>query len=595
MKAYFDDGAIVTHSKLFEKLMYDVSNDCMYARFDGCGAISNYTVINEPVYYNDTHMYLKFHIDGENISPLINKEVRMWGRKQEVSFETGKVIVRISTFIGLKENGVFQKIEIEPKKTVDVKIALFMRGALSSELQNIDTHTVKSLSKNNHRFMLAANAEITCCDSNESLQFDLGTIKDKTVFKCVYAFENTMVQQYLHEFDHHYDNITKEIQDIAVPSSANTEMLKALYYSAYFCALQNYKECGEFKGFMAGCNYISPARTYYRDSYYTMLPMYYGNIEKVRAELVTLSRGVREDGSCPSAVKYDFSEFWGRHYDSPSLYCMALYDYVNNTGDWSILSEKVGNRTILETAKASIRYLQSLCDETGLINKEGKSNRLDWEDEVNRYGYVTYDEILFARALYCMSKLVGGEEGQILYDNFVRVKDAINKHLWSDELGYYVNFKNDDYTETNLSIDIVFAVIFNIADENKSLLLLKKFEEILETRNNNEVEDFGVMCVYPLYSGLQAGCNKSARPFDYHNGAEWPYLSALYAYARKMHGMDYTYALSRWFTTMVEKGCFTPVEFHSPYCPAGSTLQAWSGLAAFVMADSDCNFFKNKI
>lgn len=81
----------------------------------------------------------------------------------------------------------------------------------------------------------------------------------------------------------------------------------------------------------------------------------------------------------------------------------------------------------------------------------------------------------------------------------------------------------------------------------------------------------------------------------YHNGADWPYWSAMYAYALKMYGREYSYQLTRWFEYNIEKGNYTPVEFYSPYCKTGSSLQGWSSTSAFVYWDNDCTFFENKI
>ena len=124
-----------------------------------------------------------------------------------------------------------------------------------------------------------------------------------------------------------------EVDDVIIPASAQTEEEKALYLSALFCAIENYKECGELKGFVAGCNYLNPLRTYYRDSYWTVLPAYSYNISLVKQQVYTLARGIAEDGTCPSAVKTDLSAFWGAHYDSPSFFVMMVYDYVNHSGD----------------------------------------------------------------------------------------------------------------------------------------------------------------------------------------------------------------------------------------------------------------------
>ena len=81
---------------------------------------------------------------------------------------------------------------------------------------------------------------------------------------------------------------------------------------------------------------------------------------------------------------------------------------------------------------------------------------------MNRYGYVAYDEILYARALYCFSKILKLQkhvDETVYYNRFEKVKESINKYLWMDDKGYYLNYTNDDFTEDNLSIDTVIAVI----------------------------------------------------------------------------------------------------------------------------------------
>jgi len=94
---------------------------------------------------------------------------------------------------------------------------------------------------------------------------------------------------------------------------------------------------------------------------------------------------------------------------------------------------------------------------------------------------------------------------------------------------------------------------------------------------------------------IYASFGRSAKPFEYHNGSCWPYWAGMYAYALKMYGMDYEYALTRWFTFNIEKNNFTPIEYYSPYCADGALLQAWSSTAAFVYYDVNCDFFNDKI
>ena len=175
-----------------------------------------------------------------------------------------------------------------------------------------------------------------------------------------------------------------------------------------------------------------------------------------------------------------------------------------------------------------------------------------------------------------------------------KVKKAINKILWDTKLGYYVNYKDEKFTEDNLSIDTVICVLFGIADKEQSLSMLSKMEALLESKNNKEQKagDFGCLSVYPFYKDNKSVVIKSSLPYYYHNGGDWPYWSSAYAYAKLMYGMEYEYPLTRWFTYNLEQKNFTPVEFYSPTHPKGSLLQAWSSMGAFVLSYPKGDFFQ---
>ena len=106
---------------------------------------------------------------------------------------------------------------------------------------------------------------------------------------------------------------------------------------------------------------------------------------------------------------------------------------------------------------------------------------------------------------------------------------------------------------------------------------------MLESENNGTPDPYGAMCVYPFYSDLEATCRKSSQAYNYHNGGNWPYLTAMYAHAKRKFGMKYKYLLTGWFTYNLNNGNYTPIEYFSSYCEDGSLLQAWSGDTAFVL------------
>ena len=580
MNHTYKDGKIIIRDKYYNDAIYHVSNECISVIFDGKGAITGYALANEADMLRGS---VAIYCGDEHIDIYSDKTVEMIGRSQTVTvhFEGGEL--KITQFLDASLNGVFTSYELKSTKADDsVTLCLGVNQRL---LMNASVENNREI--NSDLFSFAASAGLSFVSLNDAIYI---TVRVGERVDTFLSMGSTKVDALtvLQDFDTYERKMREEISSVYIPENLSEEQM-ALYLSAYFCSLENYKRLGDYRGFMAGHHYLLPMRTYYRDSYYTVLPMYRSYPELVRSQILTLSMGISENGDCSSAVKSDYSEWWGNHYDSPSFLAMMLYDYVKHTGDSAILTESVKGETVLAKAEKAIEKLSTYADETGLIYKVGPYNQRDWADEVNRNGYVTYNEVLYARALYCLSELfsVSGDntKAEKYTEIFETVKNAINGLLWDDKLGYYVNYRENDHIEKNLSVDTCFAALFGIADDTRARRMLENMESILETRNNKEQKagDYGVMCVYPFYSGADSTRNKSAKPYYYHNGANWPYLSAMYAAAKRKYGMEYRYALESWFDYNVARGNYTPVEFFSPPHKDGSLLQAWSGTAAFVM------------
>lgn len=566
---------------MYEEAVYNVSNECFSAAFDGKGAICYYALADEKQYIKNGTIIVK--INGQRISPFVNKKVTMCGRMQAIVIDLLSAKLTITQFVDKKVNGIFTSFSLNGSNAeveVGITSSAFRSG---TPVYDEDRNTILS---QNYKF--AANIPYEFVGENSGVYFSLNNKNDFHYF--ITCGDKTIDPgYYIENFEKFHSDCLNEIYSIKIPNHLN-EKEKALYLNCYFCSLENYKEKGDFKAFMAGHDYLIPMRSYYRDSFFTILPMYNGKTELVRNQIMTLAKGIGEDGSCPSAVLSNFEAYWEDHYDSPSFFAIMLYDYIRVTEDLTILTELVGEKTVFDKAENAIIKLSEKSDETGLLYKEGKYNKLDWADEVNRYGYVTYDEILYARALFSIAQiyeLLGNQKKSSLYlKKFENVKEKINQVLWDDTLGWYVNFKNEDYIENNLSIDTVFAAIFGIASDEQACRMLSNMEKYLESRNHPELEDYGVLCVYPPYSHMKSAYFKSLEPYRYHNGANWPYLSAMYAYAKRKYNMEYHYALESWFDFNVKKGHYTPVEYFSPYYPKGSLLQAWSGNSAFVLDEA---------
>ena len=580
MQFSFLNGRIITDGYLYEDVPYDVSANNLSVCFDGKGGMSKYLSVKTGRNYSPRSV-LSVYKNGERVGAYTKKQTKMAGRTQEITIFGDGFQMEMKQFITKSDDAIFVEMLFTSQEQVDLTI-LYGKG-LVDEIP-----------------AFSCDGEWKDIRDNFFYQLQVSVCGQKRV-RLVLSYEGGQAycDGLLEAFDEKIGQAYSEIDDIPFPASVQTEEEKALYLSALFCCIENYKECGDLKGFVAGCNYLNPLRTYYRDSYWTVLSTYVYDISLVKQQIRTLARGIAKDGTCPSAVRQDFSAFWGGHYDSPSFFVMMTYDYVNHSGDVAFLQEKINGKSVLEQCLLVLDKQMERTDETGLLYKQGPFNKLDWADEVNRNGYVTYDEALFYRALYCMDKLCQacGMDGKKYRLAAEKVKDSINAILWDEEKGYYVNYKDGDFVEDNLSVDTVLVYLFGIANEERANKMLDAMERLLETKNNHlqQAGDYGVMCVYPFYKRISAAYFKSAQDYEYHNGGNWPYWSAIYAYAKSLAGRECRYALESWFSYNLEKGIFTPVEYFSPCRKSGSTLQAWSGAAAFTFDFMDKeNFFAPK-
>ena len=573
MRKTFRNGMIVAAGKSHEDAVYDVTSNDLHVRFDGKGGITNYTVVNRGGNYVE-RVFFSVFVNGEKLSAFCDKTVEMVGRTQKIVWKKGDCRISVFQFVPIAGNAVFY--EIKANKTGDYDVVL----DLSSAAKNY-----RFAAGAEHRFIPANDSILIHTDKSARfvLSFDTDDAYCKTMFS---------------RFAEEKKRVTDEIKGVVIPKTAKTEKDKALYVSSVLCALQNYKTIGEYRGFSPSCVCPDPVRSYYVDAYFATLSLYKQNrADLIRGQIVTLAYGIDETGNCPAAVTFRFESHWRNHYDSPCFFVMAVYDYINRTGDFSVLDEKTNGRTVYQSCLLAIDKLSTYEDETSLVKKPGNYNVRDWTDRVNRTGYVTYDELLYARALYCLSRIAGKRDkvrAARYRDMFTRTKNAIDKLLWDEEKGYYINYKKDGFVEDNLSADTVLAILFGISDEEKTERLLDNISALLETKNNalQPAGDFGVMSVYPFYRGFDRCYNRSSQEYEQQNGAAHPALSALVAYAELHNGRDHTYALTSSFDWNVKHGNYTPVDYYSPCAPCGAPLTVWDSVAALVYDWQDADFFK---
>ena len=563
---------IVVAGKNYEEAVYDVSSNDLHVCFDGKGGITTYTVVNQGGNYAK-RTFLSVFVGGEKVSAFCDKTVEMVGRTQRIVLKTGDCKITVLQFVPVVGNAVFYEIKANKVGEYDL---VFDLGEAVNE--------VPFASDVENRFVAPNKSIILHTNKSARLVLSYGTDD---------AYCKTMLSR----FAEHKKRVLDEIKSVLIPPTAKTEKEKALYVSGIFSALENYKEIGNYRGFSPGCTCPDPARSYYVDDYWAATAMYkQKRAELVRDQIITLAHGIDEDGDCPAAVTFGLSPHWRNHYDSPSFFVLTVYDYLNRTGDFSILDGKANGKTVYQCCLLAIDKLSEYEDETSLIRKPGKYNCRDWTDKVNRSGYVTYDELLYARALWCLSRIAERRDkvrARRYLEMFRKTKNAINTLLWDDEKGHYINYKYGGFVEDNLSADTVLAVLFGISDKKKTERLLDNISALLETKNNRiqQAGDFGVMSVFPFYRGLDRCFHRSGQEYEQQNGAAHPALSALIAYAELQNGRDYAYALTSSFDWIVKHGEYTLPDYYSPCGPSGAPLMVWNSVVALVYDWQDVDFF----
>lgn len=400
------------------------------------------------------------------------------------------------------------------------------------------------------------------------------------------------------------------LQRIAGVLEVADPALKSLFVHGLHAALASRKEQadGRFAGFAAGYNYAVPARTYFRDSYWTLqvlLPLW---PELALEQLRMLGTAIHPDGAAPSGLivastagqrtwqarreadpqlAQDHpqpSEWWADHFDSPLYYCLLACEVAAWLRDPGLL--EMGE--VRERLIAILDRYARLSDPHGLPVKPEHDR--DWADNVFRGGYVTYNLGLYYGALVQVAELLERSEAAraAAYRRCAAVvARAATRQLWLAERGHFAECRTlSGHLEDHLAIDTLTAVRYGLASERQARVMLSAMRQRLETRHNPQQPygDWGVMSVFPPYSQQLRRRGKSRFPYRYHNGSDWPYWDGVYAEALLLRqARGWRYPLTRWWTYGLAQGWPAPVEYYAPPWGVGSRLNAWSSMPAAAM------------
>jgi hypothetical protein len=364
-------------------------------------------------------------------------------------------------------------------------------------------------------------------------------------------------------------------------------LLRSMAVQAAHAALSSVRRdarCG-FAGLTAGAIYSAPARSYYRDAYWTAQTLWRLEPAAVAGEIDLLASGVRADGAAPSGLVFPGGDdFWSDHFDSPLLFVLMLSDYVRESGD-----AELARRHWRKVQSVLARYLALAQAGQGLPRKP--RNDRDWADNVYREGHVAYDVGLYVGAMDAIARM-GAEHdpsaAEAAARGAVAARATINTALWADH-GWYADYVTPDgFWEDHLTLDSLTLLRFDAVAPVDALAVLAAMRRRLESRRNADQPfgDWGVMCAFPPYRRPNDLRAKAADAFRYHNGGDWPWLDGLYAGERLRRGLSgWRYPLLRWWRACLEQGWIGAIEHFSPPYGRGSLLQAWSSLPLAAVLD----------
>jgi hypothetical protein len=571
------DGSLLIHP-VDSLVTYDLTNTRVIARVDSRFRLVRYSVVGGDDLILPATWFTRISLDGVDPKDCDTLSARA-GLVVMTAARHG-VEVRLTAFVGEKTNAVFLHFTF---RSLDGKA-----HKADVRLWAINWPGRMAVGNRPHPQKLNYIHERVALPAGKSPE-------EVHHLRVVVTADRPSYEQTFQDFDKAEQTATERSRALAETLQVSDPLLKSMFTATLDDALASFKSAPEndFNAFFAGIRYRAPLRAYYRDSYWAVQLVLPFHPEYVRSNVLLLARGIHDDGRAPSAVLFDGKRFNDFHYDSPALFVTQLYDYLAWTKDFSVLDEA------WPKAQKALAYLASTdTGGSGLMEKP-EADTGDWADEVFRSYHVTYDEALYYRALVCAARIAlaagNSELSQQYQARAARAKAAINKELWLEDAGHYVDYRRKDGSaENHLTSDSLVTVLFGIPSESQTEKLLGAAKDELETRYvDKRLGDWGILACNPLY-GRKAEIRRSSfLPYSYHNAGEWPYLDGVNALVRLWRrDEDWRYPLLRWWEYSLERNWLTPAEVYSAYHPDGRALeddlglrQAWSSLpgAAIVL------------
>ncbi|MBU0929456.1 MAG: hypothetical protein KJ623_00080 [Nanoarchaeota archaeon] len=217
--------------------------------------------------------------------------------------------------------------------------------------------------------------------------------------------------------------------------------------------------------------------------------------------------------------RYTNSLFLAKSLDQNSLFVIAVLSYIKKTRDYEYLDRNFSK------IKAAMDW-NFLHYKNGLIYEGLFAN---WEDTVIKRGHILYTNVLNYGALMAfvdLCKLVNYNYSEYK-EKAESLKELINERFWNGK--YYkswISKKEDIFC----SAGNILAILYNIADEKKAVLIQKYIKSNLNGVSLPSSYPRHNLWRYPLPQHIK-------RTVDYHGGFSWLWLGCLNSIALLKMGM----------------------------------------------------------
>ncbi|MBS3154933.1 hypothetical protein J4404_00355 [Candidatus Woesearchaeota archaeon] len=216
--------------------------------------------------------------------------------------------------------------------------------------------------------------------------------------------------------------------------------------------------------------------------------------------------------------RYTNSLFFAKSLDQNSLFIISLLYYIKKTKDFEYLERNFSK--IKKTIDWNfLHYKENLMHEGLFAN---------WEDTVIKKGHTLYTNVLHYGAMQAfidLCKLVNYDYQE--YEEKAKLlKEAINEKFWADK--YYKSWLSKN-NNTFCSVGNILAILFNVADEKKAVLIEKYIKNIDKFPMPSSHPKYNLLR-YPLWHYLRGS-------LYYHGGFSWLWIGCLNVIALQKMGM----------------------------------------------------------